>query len=56
MGERLSNLFRLAILFFVPAVVWTTLAAGVYQLVRAQVRRLRPVPRRSHALVQKTAP
>ncbi|RLC65735.1 MAG: hypothetical protein DRI48_06330 [Chloroflexi bacterium] len=35
----LVAVFRLAITFIVPAVVWTTLAAGLYQLVRDNISR-----------------
>lgn len=55
MGAMISGLFRVAIVFFVPGVVWITLVAGVYQLVRAQVRRFGLLSRGSHALVQKSA-
>jgi hypothetical protein len=55
MGTMIPALCRWAILFFVPAVVWITLAAGVYQLVRDRVRRLGLAPRGSNVLAQKPA-
>ena len=50
MGSLLSDVFGLAVTFFVPAVVWTTLVAGLYQLVREEVRRVRVTLRRSQRL------
>jgi len=37
----LVTIFGLTITFFVPAVVWTMLAVGLYQLVRSKIRRVR---------------
>ena len=50
----LSNVFGLAITVFVPAVVWTTLIAGLYQFVRDGIRRVRVVPQRSQRLARES--
>ena len=50
MGSMLSDIFGLVVTLFVPAVVWTTLAAGLYQLVREEVRQIHVTPRRSQRL------
>ena len=39
-----SAVTELAVTFFVPAVVWTTLIAGLYQLVRDRIRQAGVVP------------
>ena len=52
--DILSTISGLAITFFVPAVVWITLSAGVYQLVRDGVRRIRLASQSSQRLAQKT--
>ena len=48
----LSTVFGLAITYLVPAVVWVTLIAGLYQLVRDEIRQIHVVPRRLRRLVQ----
>ena len=50
MGSLLSDAFGLVVTFFVTAIVWVTLAAGLYQLVREEVRQIRVTPRRSQEL------
>jgi len=45
-----ATVFGTVVAVLVPALVWTILAAGLYQLIREAVRRARPAPRR---LVQK---
>jgi hypothetical protein len=39
--------------FLVPAIVWTVLVAGSYQLIREQIRRLRIIPS-SHELAHRS--
>jgi hypothetical protein len=48
----LSIIFGLAVTILVPVVVWTTLAAGLYQLARDRIRRIRLAPRGSRGLAQ----
>lgn len=52
--DMLTTAFRLAVTLLVPAVVWTTLVAGLYQLVRDEVSRVR-VRRSSHTLARESA-
>jgi ABC-type long-subunit fatty acid transport system fused permease/ATPase subunit len=52
MGSLLSDVFGLVIAFFVSAIVWATLAAGLYQLVRKEVRQFRVMPQRPRRLKQ----
>jgi hypothetical protein len=33
----------IAITFFVPALVWATVIAGLYQIIREKVRKSRPI-------------
>jgi len=49
----LFTVFGLVVTFFVPAIVWITLMAGLYQLVRDGIRRLRVAPRRSRGFIRK---
>ena len=44
--HTLSTISETAMTFLVPAIVWTTLAAGLYDLVRDALRRVRLMPRR----------
>ena len=47
MGSLLSDALGLVMTFFVSAVVWITLAAGLYQLVRKEIDQMRmPSPPR----------
>jgi hypothetical protein len=48
--HTLSTILGLAVTIMVPAVVWTTIAAGLYQLARDRIRRIRLAPRGSHSL------
>ena len=49
--HALSTVFELGIALLVPAVVWITLTAGIYQLVRDVLRRRRIVlPRSARSL------
>ena len=41
MSSLLSDVSGLFVTFLVPGVVWGTLAAGLYQLVRDEVRHVR---------------
>jgi hypothetical protein len=50
MGRLLSDGFGLVVTFFVPAVVWITLATGLFQFVREEVRQARVAPRRPQRL------
>jgi hypothetical protein len=50
--HAVSIVFGLAVTFLVPAIVWTTLAAGLYQLVRDRIHRIRLAPRGSRSLAQ----
>jgi len=52
MENMLSTVFGLAVAFFVAAVVWITLIAGLYQLVRDGIRQVRLAPRGSRRLAQ----
>lgn len=45
MGNWLSDTFGLVVVLFVPAVVWTTLLVGLYQLVREEIRQVHIPPR-----------
>jgi hypothetical protein len=53
--NMLSIVFGLAVTFFVPGVVWITLVAGLYQLLRDGIRHVRMAPRGSRRLAQKPA-
>jgi hypothetical protein len=55
MQNILVTISMLAITFFVPAVVWATLIAGLLQLVHNGVRRLGGVLPSSRRLAQKSA-
>jgi hypothetical protein len=48
----LVTLVTLIVTFSVTAVVWITLAAGLYQLVRDNVNRLYEAPRGQYKLAQ----
>ena len=50
----LSFVFESMVVFFVPAIVWTVLIAGCYQLVRDQIRRLFLAPQSTQELAQKS--
>lgn len=55
MGEMpslLINLSGLAVTYFVPAVVWIVLMAGIGQLVREKIRHVRLMPRGLRRLVR----
>ena len=58
-GGETQNLLiyisELAVTYFVPAVVWFVLMAGIGQLVRKKIRQARLVPRRFRRLVRKGA-
>jgi len=47
-------LFRFAVVFLVPAIVWTTLIAGLYQLARDGLARGRIVERSAHKLAHES--
>jgi hypothetical protein len=49
-SRLLSDGFGLAVTFLVPAAVWITLAVGLFQFVREEVRQVRVAPRRSQRL------
>ena len=51
----LVTIFVLAVTFFVPAVVWITVVAGLFQLVYDGVRQLEGVLSGSRRLSQKSA-
>jgi len=51
----LSTVFVWAITLFVPGVVWSLLAAGLYQLIRDSIRRARVTSQRTQALAHKSA-
>ena len=53
--DILFSFFGSMVTLVVPAIVWTFLVAGCYQLVREQIRRLRIVPQSSPKLVQKSS-
>jgi hypothetical protein len=55
--NALATALGLAITFLVSGVVWTTLIAGLYQLVRDQIRRAHTVrpSSRSRALARESA-
>jgi hypothetical protein len=42
MEEFVALVIGIAIMFFVPALVWATVIAGLYQIVREKVRESRP--------------
>jgi hypothetical protein len=48
--QALSTIAGLAVTIMVPAVVWTTIAAGLYQLARDRIRRIHLAPRGSRRL------
>ena len=48
----LINLSEMAITYFVPAVVWVVLMAGIGQLIREKIRQTRLVRRRFRRLVR----
>ena len=50
--ESLFAFLQMSLTYLVCAVVWFTLMAGLYQLVRDKLRRTRLVQRRSRRLVQ----
>ena len=50
MSSLLSSVFGLIVMLLVPAVVWTTVAAGLYQLVREEAHHVRIAPQRSQRL------
>jgi hypothetical protein len=52
--DILSFVFGSMVTFLVPAIVWTVLVAGSYQLIREQIRRLRIAPQRSHELAHRS--
>ena len=43
-SSLLSDVFGLVMTFFVSAVVWITLAAGLYQLVRKEIDQMHVTP------------
>jgi hypothetical protein len=49
-SSLLSSVSGLVVTFFVPAVVWTTLGAGLFQLVREEIRHFQVAPRRARRL------
>jgi hypothetical protein len=51
----LSTVFVWAITLFVPGVVWSLLAAGLYQLIRDSIRRARVTSQRTQTLAHKSA-
>jgi hypothetical protein len=51
----LATAIGMAITFLVSGVVWVTLIAGLYQLVRDQIRRIHTVRPRSRALARESA-
>jgi hypothetical protein len=52
--DILSFVFGSMVTFLVPAIVWTVLVAGSYQLIREQIRRLRIIPPSSHELAHRS--
>jgi len=50
--DGLKNIFDLLVTFMVPTVVWALLAAGLYQLARERVRRVRLPVKRHRSLAQ----
>jgi len=48
--NALTTFLGLAVTLVVPAVVWTTLAAGTYQLLRDSIRRARLAAQEQRAL------
>ncbi|MDY7078705.1 MAG: hypothetical protein SXV54_17465 [Chloroflexota bacterium] len=50
MVRLLSDTLGFFVTFFVPAVVWGTLAAGVYQLVCEELCQIRGTLQKSHRL------
>ena len=55
MNTLLAHASRWAITFLVPGAVWALLVAGLYQLARSTVRRVRWPSRRPQELVQGSA-
>jgi hypothetical protein len=53
--NALATAIGMAITFLVSGVVWITLIAGLYQLVRDQIRRIHTVRPRSRALARESA-
>jgi hypothetical protein len=51
----LVSVFSLAVTFLVPTVVWVTLVAGLLQLIRKGIHRLRVVLPGSRGLAHKSA-
>ena len=52
--DILSFVFGSMVTFLVPAIVWTVLVAGSYQLIRERIRRLWIVPQSSHKLARES--
>ena len=52
--DILSFVFGSMVTFLVPAIVWTVLIAGCYQLVRDRIRRLFLAPQSTQELAQKS--
>jgi hypothetical protein len=50
MQYLLINISGLAVTYFVPAVVWVVLMAGIFQLVREKTRHVRLMPHRFRRL------
>ena len=50
----LVTIFVFAVTFFVPAVVWITLIAGLIQLIYSRAHRLGGLLSSSHKLAQKS--
>jgi len=44
--NSLSNVAGLAVTLFVSITVWLTLLAGLYQLIRDEIRQVQVMPRR----------
>jgi len=50
--DSLLTVFQLGLTYVVCAVVWLTLMAGLYQVVRDKLRQVHLARQRSHRLVQ----
>ena len=48
----LSDITGLAVTIFVSTIVWTILIAGLYQLIRDEIRQVLIAPRRLRGLAQ----
>jgi hypothetical protein len=56
MAKQIFDTVGLIVAFFVSAVVWGTLAAGLYQLVRQEIHRIRITSRQSRPKRTATRP